>query len=168
MINLKSHLFSLSKPEFIFQYKQKESRQYNKDFIIPRWSRSFFSYRVSPGIANPHLSIIPKESDADFGNLRTSSCAFPTLPQILFYKVPMTWLSLFQSHIRAHLPKADPFLQRNEKQKNITYCIRVLFFSNNLLYAVMMGIWNKSLPAGASNDYLNDYRTIVDLTLISK
>lgn len=53
------------------------------------WSGNFFSCKASPGTAVPHLSVTPKESDGGFGNLRTNSCAFPTLPQRLFYIVLM-------------------------------------------------------------------------------
>jgi len=53
------------------------------------WSENFFSYKVSPSTAAPHLSVTPKENDGDFCNLGTNSCAFPALPQRLFYTVLM-------------------------------------------------------------------------------
>lgn len=77
---------------FIFQkseFLNIDSKHYNKEVVVPMWSGNFFSYKVSPSTAAPHLSVTPKESDGDFGNLRTSSCAFPALPQKLFYIVPM-------------------------------------------------------------------------------
>lgn len=57
--------------------------------FLAMWSGNFFSCKVSPSTAAPHLSVTPEGSDGDFGNLRTSSCAFPALPQRLFYTVLM-------------------------------------------------------------------------------
>lgn len=75
---------------FLFQKsKHTDSKLYNKEDVVPMWSGNFFSYKVSPSTAAPHLSVTPKESDGDFGNLRTSSCAFPALLQRLFYIVLM-------------------------------------------------------------------------------
>lgn len=90
---------------FIFQkseFLNIDSKHYNKEVVVPMWSGNFFSYKVSPSTAAPHLSVTPKESDGDFGNLRTSSCAFPALPQKLFYIVPMPWLILFQAPNLVH------------------------------------------------------------------
>jgi len=82
--------------------KHTDSKHYNKEVVVPMWSGNFFSYKVSPSTAALHLSVTPKESDEDFGNLRTSSCAFPALPQRLFYIVLMPWLILFHAPHLVH------------------------------------------------------------------
>lgn len=97
--------------------KHTDSKGYNKEVVLPMWSGNFVSYKVSPSTAAPHLSVTPKGSDGDFDNLRTSSCAFPALPQRLFYIVLMPWLSSTSSAL--HLLKADPFLG-DKKRKNQT------------------------------------------------
>lgn len=79
------------------------------------WSGNFFSCKVSPSTAAPHLSVTPEGSDGDFGNLRTSSCAFPALPQRLFYTVLMPWLSTTST--ASHLLRADPFLGDKKREK---------------------------------------------------
>lgn len=69
--------------------KHADSKHCNKEVVVPMWSGNFFSCKVSPSTAAPHLSVTPEGSGGDFGNLRTSSCAFPALPQRLFYTVLM-------------------------------------------------------------------------------
>lgn len=95
--------------------KHTDSKHCNKETVVPTWSGNFFSCKVSPGTAAPHLSVTPEGSDGDFGNSRTSSCASPALPQRLFYTALMPWLSTTST--ASPLRTAEPFLGDKKRKK---------------------------------------------------
>lgn len=95
--------------------KHTESKHCNKETVVPMWSGNFFSCKAFPSTAAPHPSVTPEGSDGDFGNLGTGSCAFPALPQRLFYTVLMPWLSTTST--ASHLLRADPSLGDKKRGK---------------------------------------------------
>lgn len=111
-----SFFFSVSK---IRIPKHSDSKHCNKETVIPMWWGNFFSCKVFPSTAAPHPSVTREGSDGDFGNLRTSSCAFPALPQRLSCTALMPWLSTTST--ASHLLRADPSLgDKRGKKPSIT------------------------------------------------